>query len=110
MKDHATFTRKGPHLFMNKTVTLSEALCGTTFVIEHLDGRKLAISTAPGEMVTPETVKMVEGEGMPTHGNPFQRGNLVIKFKVEFPTAGSLTRRRSMLSRMRSLQHPPWRC
>ena len=90
LKDHAVFTRKGPHLFMNKTVTLSEALCGTTFVVEHLDGRQLAVSTAPGEVITPDTVKMVEGEGMPQHGNPFQKGNLVIKFKIEFPTTGSL--------------------
>jgi DnaJ family protein A protein 2 len=90
MKEHKAFTRKGPHLFMNKSISLSEALCGTKFVVEHLDGRKLVISTQPGEVLTSESVKMVEGEGMPHHGNPFLKGNLVVKFNVVFPADGSL--------------------
>jgi DnaJ family protein A protein 2 len=90
MKEHKVFTRKGPHLFMNKSITLSEALCGTKFVVEHLDGRNLVISTAPGEVLTPESVKMVEGEGMPQHGNPFLKGNLVVKFNIVFPADGTL--------------------
>ena len=28
---------------------------------------------------------MIEGEGMPTHKRPFDKGNLIIKFKVDFP-------------------------
>ena len=39
VKDHPRFTRKGQHLFMTKQINLTEALCGTTFAIEHLDGR-----------------------------------------------------------------------
>jgi len=90
VKDHPVFTRKGPHLFMNKKVKLCDALCGNTFVIEHLDGRYLAISTNPGEILTSESVKMVEGEGMPHEENPFLKGNLVIKFSIEWPKDGCL--------------------
>merc|ERR1711865_1097544 len=28
---------------------------------------------------------MIEQEGMPMHGNPFVKGNLVIQFAVEYP-------------------------
>lgn len=85
VKDHARFTRKGHHLFMKKTITLKDALCGCSFVVEHLDGRKLLISTDPGATIAADSKKMVEGEGMPMHGNPFVKGNLVITFEVEFP-------------------------
>jgi DnaJ homolog subfamily A member 2 len=30
---------------------------------------------------------MVKDEGMPSHGNPFVKGNLYIAFHVHFPTA-----------------------
>ena len=85
VKDHARFTRKGHHLFMNKTISLKDALCGCSFIVEHMDGRKLLISTDPGEPISAGEAKMVEGEGMPMHGNPFVKGNLIIKFEVEFP-------------------------
>merc|ERR1712153_192004 len=84
-KDHPVFTRKGPHLFINKKISLCDALCGTTFVVEHLDGRKLAISTNPGEVITSESIKQVEGEGMPREDNPFLKGNLVVKFVIDWP-------------------------
>lgn len=85
VKDHARFTRKGHHLFMNKTISLKDALCGCSFVVEHLDGRKLLVSTDPGAPIAADAKKMIEGEGMPMHGNPFVKGNLVISFSVEFP-------------------------
>jgi len=89
-KDHAVFTRKGPHLFMNKKISLCSALTGTTFVVEHLDGRQIAISTNPGEVLTSDSVKKVEGEGMPKEDNPFLRGDLVVKFQIDWPKDGSL--------------------
>jgi len=85
VKDHAKFTRKGHHLFMNKTISLKDALCGCSFVVEHMDGRQLLVSTAPGEPIAAGEAKMIEAEGMPMHGNPFVKGNLIIKFEVEFP-------------------------
>jgi DnaJ family protein A protein 2 len=38
-KQHAVFTRKGSDLFMNKKITLNEALTGFRFTIQHVDGR-----------------------------------------------------------------------
>jgi DnaJ-class molecular chaperone len=35
--------------------------------------------------VTPETVKVIRGEGMPNQKRPQQKGNLRIKFNIQFP-------------------------
>merc|ERR1712178_508950 len=90
-KDHETFTRKGPHLYLNKSVSLRDALCGTSFQLVHLDGRKLQISTKPGEILSSESIKMVENEGMPKEDNPFIKGYLVVQFQIVFPQNGSLS-------------------
>ena len=52
-------------------VKLVEALCGATFVINHLDDRKLVVKTQPGMLIRPGDVKTIEDEGMPMHKNPF---------------------------------------
>jgi hypothetical protein len=38
-EDHALFRREGPHLFLKKKISLSEALTEFRFVIRHLDNR-----------------------------------------------------------------------
>ena len=40
-KQHPVFQRKGTDLIMKKEVSLTEALCGVSFVVEHLDGHKV---------------------------------------------------------------------
>jgi len=95
-KDHDTFKRKGADLLYVKNLSLNEAICGYEFEIDHLDGRKLVVKSQPGEVIKPEAdstspfVKIVPNEGMPSHGNPFVKGNLYILFRVNFPEEGSL--------------------
>lgn len=95
-KEHSLFKRKGADLLITKTLSLNEALCGFEFVINHLDGREIVIKSRPGEVIKPETngsapfVKIVSGEGMPSHGNPFVKGNLYVLFRVEFPSDNEL--------------------
>jgi len=43
IKKHNTFTRKGADLFIEKKITLLEALTGFNFSIQHLDGTQLLI-------------------------------------------------------------------
>ena len=96
-KEHSLFKRKGADLLVTKTLSLNEALCGFEFVITHLDGREIVIKSRPGEVIKPETngsapfVKIVSGEGMPSHGNPFVKGNLYVLFRVEFPSDNELS-------------------
>ncbi|MBA0808831.1 hypothetical protein Gohar_024540, partial [Gossypium harknessii] len=102
-KDHPKFKRKGDDLFVEHTLTLTEALCGFQFILTHLDGRQLLIKTHPGEVVKPvvlmaiirlqmnpvhvfvDQFKAINDEGMPMYQRPFMRGKLYIHFTVDFP-------------------------
>ena len=84
-KKHKQFKRKGADLFMEKEITLIEALTGLDFVLTHLDGRKVRIQNKPGEVIKPESVFTCENLGMPCHKRTYQNGNLFITFKIKFP-------------------------
>eukprot|EP00697_Spironema_sp_BW2_P014530 gnl/Spiro4/4976_TR2481_c0_g1_i1.p1 gnl/Spiro4/4976_TR2481_c0_g1~~gnl/Spiro4/4976_TR2481_c0_g1_i1.p1 ORF type:complete len:443 (-),score=88.50 gnl/Spiro4/4976_TR2481_c0_g1_i1:101-1330(-) len=84
---HEKFTREGDNLHYNLNITLVEALCGFKTVIEHLDQRKLLIEHSGEDCISPDEVRAVRGEGMPTPRNPFEKGMLLIKFTITFPKA-----------------------
>ena len=84
-KAHDLFQRTGNDLFLPLTISLTEALCGFVYNLKHLDGRHIILRSKPGEVLTPGSVKGIKGEGMPIYRNPFEKGNLYIKFNVEFP-------------------------
>ncbi|XP_019189887.1 PREDICTED: dnaJ homolog subfamily B member 4 [Ipomoea nil] len=84
-KPHQVYNRDGNDLMMNYTVTLAEAIGGTTLNLTTLDGRSLSIAVT--QMVKPGYEFVVEGEGMPIAREPAgSRGDLKIKFEVTFPT------------------------
>nr|GMC59011.1 DnaJ protein homolog [Ipomoea batatas] len=84
-REHAKFKRKGDDLFLEHTLTLTEALCGFQFILTHLDNRQLLIKSQPGEVVKPDQFKAINDEGMPMYQKPFMRGKLYIHFTVDFP-------------------------
>lgn len=84
-KHHEKFQRSGDDLYINHTITLTEALCGFSFVVHHLDGRDLLIKHNPGQVMKPQDVKKVTGEGMPQYKNPFEKGDLYVTFEIRFP-------------------------
>lgn len=48
---HEVFKRVGDNLFVEKEISLTEALCGFSFALNHLDGRVLRIIQPPGSCV-----------------------------------------------------------
>lgn len=38
-----------------------------------------------GEVIRPNALKYIEGEGMPVYKDPFNKGKLIISFQVKFP-------------------------
>ncbi|TKR86529.1 hypothetical protein L596_011106 [Steinernema carpocapsae] len=84
-KPHELFERRGENLYMEKTISLNDALTGFKFVIKHLDGRDVVISGKPGDIIEPEAVRGILDEGMPIQGAPDQKGILYVKFDVKFP-------------------------
>lgn len=45
-------------------------------------------------------VRVVRGEGMPQYRNPFEKGDLYIKFDVRFPDNGWLSTEKLTVSRV----------
>ena len=49
----ASLNLQGDDLYLSRTISLSDALCGFEMQIEHLDGRTLIIKTKPGDVIKP---------------------------------------------------------
>ncbi|XP_018438881.1 chaperone protein dnaJ 3-like [Raphanus sativus] len=80
------------------TLSLTEALCGFSFVLTHLDGRNLLIKSYPGDVVKPDSYKAISDEGMPIYQRPFMKGKLYIHFTVDFPDSLSPDQTKSFVS------------
>mmetsp|Transcript_51429 Transcript_51429/g.95145 ORF Transcript_51429/g.95145 Transcript_51429/m.95145 type:complete len:512 (-) Transcript_51429:151-1686(-) len=52
-EEHKEFKRKGADLFLERDISLQEALCGFEMEVTQLDGRKLIVKSQPGEVVKP---------------------------------------------------------
>jgi DnaJ-class molecular chaperone len=88
---HNKWERRHDDLLILKRITLSQALFPQSFVVKHLDGRQLVICPQPGSVIAPDSVKVIEREGMPRRGNSFEKGRLFVKFEVVFPKGPELT-------------------
>eukprot|EP00123_Amoebidium_parasiticum_P010148 comp19921_c0_seq1/m.24180 comp19921_c0_seq1/g.24180 ORF comp19921_c0_seq1/g.24180 comp19921_c0_seq1/m.24180 type:complete len:360 (-) comp19921_c0_seq1:378-1457(-) len=84
-REHSRFQREGNNLIYTCKVSLLQALTGFSVDLSTLDNRQLHIPVT--EVVGPDYRKVVSGEGMPLSKNPQQRGDLILKFQVEFPRA-----------------------
>jgi len=85
-KKHDVFTREGViNLYIEKEIPLVNALTGFQFYITHLDGRKILVKTNPGDILKPDDEREIRNEGMPIYSRPYEKGNLIIKFKLIFP-------------------------
>eukprot|EP01017_Pseudomicrothorax_dubius_P028943 TRINITY_DN3483_c0_g1_i2.p1 TRINITY_DN3483_c0_g1~~TRINITY_DN3483_c0_g1_i2.p1 ORF type:complete len:457 (-),score=146.16 TRINITY_DN3483_c0_g1_i2:95-1465(-) len=90
IEPHPIYKRKGADLYLNKKITLLEALVGFHFQVEGLDKRKFTVTTLPGEVIASETIKCVKKKGLPFYRDPISHGNLYVVFNVEFPQKNQL--------------------
>ncbi len=78
---HPVFKRDGHDLVMNLNLKLSDALLGTKYPIETLDGE---IEVTIPEGVGINEVLRVRGKGVPVSKS--KRGDLLIKLNIKLPT------------------------
>ncbi|OGI95085.1 molecular chaperone DnaJ [Candidatus Nomurabacteria bacterium RIFCSPLOWO2_01_FULL_40_18] len=78
---HAVFKRDGNDLVMNLNLKLSDALLGTKYPIQTLDG-EIEVTIPEGVGIN-ETLR-VRGKGVPTGKN--KRGDLLIKLNIKLPS------------------------
>ncbi len=78
---HHIFKREGNDLVMNLNLKLSDALLGTKYPIQTLDGE---IEVTIPEGVTINEILRVRGKGVPMSKN--KRGDLLIKLNIKLPS------------------------
>ena len=83
LQPHSLFSLRGKNLLMTRKITLTEALCGINFVIEHLDGKFIQIKSK--DIIKPGLIKRIDQQGI--YDKFGIRGDLLIQFDVEFPTS-----------------------
>jgi len=76
------YTRNGLNIIYNKEISLKDSLCGFTFELPFINGKKYTINNNSGNIITPGFLKEINGMG-------FKRGehigSLIIKFNIIFP-------------------------
>ena len=80
---HSRFIRREHDLSTSIRLTLKEGLLGYKKQIEHLDGHIVQLEYTG--VTQPQSVRTIQGEGMPHHNMPSQKGDLHITFIVDFP-------------------------
>lgn len=86
VEDHPKFNKEGPNLLMDLPVKITDALLGSKYEIETLDGElelKIPKGSSHGDVLR------VKGKGVPIDNS--RRGDLLIKLKLEIP--GKLSRK-----------------
>ena len=92
-KKNSKFIRKENDLYMRKTITISQAICGFSFPIKHLDGRILIAKSDSQKPIKPGMKLVIENEGFPTYDDPQIKGNLYITFDIAFPKESDIDQR-----------------
>ncbi|RXG63063.1 DnaJ-like protein subfamily B member 1 [Armadillidium vulgare] len=88
-KPHLYFKRINSDLIYTSRISLKTALCGGGVIgVPTLDGPTIPVPLPLGaEVITPKTEKIIMSKGLPCTEKPLMRGNLIIKFDIQFPLA-----------------------
>lgn len=89
INNNTNFIRDGIDLHYTKEITLKDALIGFAFDLNHLSGKKYTINNNTGKVITTGYTKIVQHLGIKRerpHPAPPMVGNLIISFKIKFPT------------------------
>lgn len=105
---HKTFKRAGSDLAADLEITLGEALTGfNRVVVTHLDGRGIQLNVAQpdGQIMKPDQILRVEGEGMPVKKSD-AKGDLYLIVRIKFPEDGWI-KDQATVDKLRDLLPPP---
>ena len=76
------FTRQGADVKTVHTVSVFDAMLGTTIIVNNFDGGSISIRVPQGTQ--PNTILSCSSKGLPSKQNG-RRGNLYVEIKVEIP-------------------------
>ncbi|XP_057430401.1 uncharacterized protein LOC130723391 [Lotus japonicus] len=96
-KKHPLFRRDGNNLEICAEIPLVDALTGCSIPIPLLGGENMTLSFE-NTVIYPEFVKVIQGQGMPNPKNEGKRGDLHVKFLIDFPRELSDEQRKEAVS------------
>jgi DnaJ-class molecular chaperone len=83
IQNNSEFKRKGLDLIYQSKISLKDALCGFSFELVHLNGKRLCLNNnSSPTVIKPNYKKVVPNLGMTRESNT---GNMIIDFEIEFP-------------------------
>jgi len=82
-RQHPKFKREGNNLIYTTDISLRTALCGGHVTVPTISGQNVQL---PFIQVTPNSIHRIPNEGMPISKSPGQKGDLLVKFNIKFPT------------------------
>ncbi|KAG0669244.1 Molecular chaperone (DnaJ super) [Maudiozyma exigua] len=82
-KDNSLFKRDGDDLIYTVPLTFKESLLGFQKMAQTIDGRSLPLNRS--QPIQPSENSVYPGQGMPIAKQPGQRGDLIVKYKIDYP-------------------------
>jgi len=85
-KKHDCFTREGNDLVFVHRLDLKDALTASTIEVPTLDRTAVLHVDVSQDAISPDYVKRVKGAGMPVSKRPGERGDMLVRFDIRFPS------------------------
>ncbi|KAJ3622716.1 hypothetical protein MTP99_019001 [Tenebrio molitor] len=83
-KPHPLFKREGSDIRYTAKISLKQALCGCTIEAPTMSSTKIPLHYT-SEVIKPNTVRRIQGYGLPLPKEPTRRGDLIVNFDIKFP-------------------------
>lgn len=93
-KEHPLFKREDNDIVHTVTLELKEALTGWKRTVTTIDGRQLNLDK--GGPTQPGSEERYPGLGMPISKKPGQRGDFVVRYKINFPSSLTATQKQKL--------------
>lgn len=104
---HKHFRRDGINLVFEKEINLVDALCGVEFPMRLIDGSVVIVKTPEQLIIRPYVQHIIKGKGLPNRRAPNVFGELIIDFKINFPTRLSPDRKQLLYRCLSRTGQPP---
>ncbi|RZC37254.1 DnaJ and/or CTDII domain containing protein [Asbolus verrucosus] len=83
-KAHPVFKREGSDIRYTAGISLKQALCGGVVNVPTLNEKSVRLDHT-SEIIKPNTIKRIPGQGLPYPKEPSRRGDIVVDFNIKFP-------------------------
>lgn len=80
--NHDIYKRDGLNIILKKRLTFKESLCGFNFILEHINGKQMKMTSSRGNIIQNGDKKVLKNLGFQRND---KQGDLIIEFVVSHP-------------------------